>query len=453
MTLIIKNANLNGENIVDIKIDGEIITEIGKDLDTDSCEVYDANNRLVIPGGIDVHTHFTLDLGQYVAVDDFYTGSVAAAFGGTTSNVDHISFGERGTTVTDMVNQYHEKANGNSIIDYSFHGAIQETPPAILDEFQALFDSGIVSTKIYTTYGGKIDDVSILKVLKKAKETGTVVCVHCENDGMIFELRDEAMKAGHTDPIYHAYTRPDITEAEAINRLAYLSELAGAPELYIVHTSTKAGLDEIKLARKRGLKNIHCETCTQYLILDENKLIDGGNAEGIKYICAPPLRKAIDQEALWQGIIDGDVEVVATDHCPFYYETEKLPHKDNFFTCPGGIPGVEERIELTLTHGLKRGISLEKLIEVMCTNPAKIFGMYPKKGIIAPGSDADIVIIDHKSYTITQANRHSAVDYTTYEGFTSDYKVATVLSRGNFLIKDNELVADKGCGEFIKRHF
>lgn len=453
MNLVIKNANLLGNNLVDIKIQNEKIKEIGKDLYNDQYEVFDADGKIVIPGGVDVHTHFTLDLGKYIAVDDFYTGSVAAAHGGTTTIVDHISFGNRGTSVSDMVNKYHIKADGNAIIDYSFHGAIQEVNDIILDEFESLYNEGIVSTKIYTTYGGKIDDSSILKVLQKAKEVGTVVCVHCENDGMILELRYQAQKAGHNEPIYHAYTRPDVTEAEAINRLSYLSELAGDPTLYIVHTSTEAGLNEIKAARARGLKNIHCETCTQYLLLDESKLIDGGNSEGIKYICAPPLRKKSDNEALWEGIIKGDVEVVATDHCPFFYEKEKLPFKDDFYSCPGGIPGVEERVELILTEGMKRGISMERLIEVLVENPAKIFGMYPKKGILSPGSDADIVILEEKPYTITQSNRHSKVDYTTYEGFASDFKVNTVLSRGQFLIKNNDYVANKGQGKFIKRIF
>ena len=267
------------------------------------------------------------------------------------------------------------------------------------------------------------------------------------------ELRAETEKEGKLDPIYHAKTRPAETEAEAINRLIYLSEIAGFPKLYIVHTSTELGLREIIKARKRGVKNLFCETCTQYLMLNENKYIEGGNEEGIKYIMAPPLRKQSDQDFLWEGIRNGHVNVVATDHCPFFYKTEKLPHKDNFLTCPGGIPGVEERVELIISEGLRRGISLERLIEVLMINPAKIFGLYPKKGNIIPGADADIIVLDKKEYIIKQENRHSIVDYTTYEGMKSDYEVDTVLCRGNFILKDGEYLGKQGYGQFIRRKF
>lgn len=453
MVLIIKNANLYGKNIVDIKIEDQKIKEIGKNLDPINCEIYDANKRLVIPGGVDVHTHMTLDLGQYVAVDDFYTGTVAASNGGTTTIVDHISFGNKDSYVKEMIELYHKKASGKAVVDYSFHGALQDARNKTLEQIGELHDEGIVSEKIYTTYGGKIDDYDIYKILKKAKQTGTIVCVHCENDGAIKKLREDAERDGNLDPIYHAKTRPSEAEAEAINRLIYLSEMAGCPKLYIVHTTSKLGLDEIKKARKRGVENLYCETCTQYLVFDEEKYIEGGNAEGIKYICAPPLRRKEDQDALWEGIKNRDVDVIATDHCPFYYKIEKLPHKDNFLTCPGGVPGVEERIEVVLTEGLKRGISMERLIEVLALNPSKIMGLYPMKGVIQPGSDADIAIIDNKEYTIKQENRHSKTDYTIYEGFKSEYKVSTVLCRGEFVLKDGKFTGEEGYGKFIKRKF
>lgn len=454
MSLIIKNANLFGNNVVDIKINEEKIEAIGYNLEANGSEVYDAENRIVLPGGVDVHTHMSLDLGQYVAVDDFHTGTRAAAHGGTTTIVDHIAFGPKESYVADMIKHYHELADDKAIIDYSFHGAIQDARDETLRQIGELHkNEGIVSEKIYTTYGGKINDDDILKILKKAKETGTVVCIHCENDGAIQELRSEAEKEGKLDPIYHAKTRPPETEAEAINRLIYLSEIAGFPKLYIVHTSTELGLREIIKARKRGVKNLFCETCTQYLMLNDNKYVEGGNAEGIKYIMAPPLRKKSDQDFLWEGIRNGDVNVVATDHCPFFYEKEKLPHKDNFLTCPGGIPGVEERVELIISEGLRRGISLERLIEVLMINPAKIFGLYPKKGNIIPGADADIIILDKKEYTIKQENRHSIVDYTTYEGMKSDYEVSTVLCRGSFILKDGNYFGKQGYGKFIRRNF
>lgn len=454
MSLIIKNANLFGSNIIDIKINDEKIEAIGHNLDEKDSEIYDAKNRLVLPGGVDVHTHMSLDLGEYVAVDDFHTGTRAAAHGGTTCIVDHIAFGPKESYVSEMVEHYHELADSNAIIDYSFHGAIQDARDETLKQIEHLhINGGIVSEKIYTTYGGKLNDAEILKILKKAKETGTIICIHCENDGSIQELREEAKEQGNLDPIYHAKTRPAETEAEAINRLIYLSEIAGFPKLYIVHTSTELGLREIIKARKRGVKNLFCETCTQYLMLNESKYIDGGNEEGIKYIMAPPLRKQSDQEFLWEGIRNGDVDVIATDHCPFFYEKEKLPHKDNFLICPGGIPGVEERVELIISEGLRRGIKLERLIEVLMINPSKIFGLYPRKGNIIPGADADIIVLDEKEYTIKQENRHSIVDYTTYEGMNSDYEVSTVLCRGNFILKDGEYLGKQGYGKFIKRKF
>ena len=456
MRILLKNAKIIGEDdflIRDIYIEDEKISEISENIERYADSTIDCKERLTMPGGVDVHTHLSLDLGKFISIDDFYTGTRAASFGGTTSIVDHIAFGPRGSLVSDEIKKYHKMAEGNAVIDYSFHGAIQEVTDDILDEIEKLFNEGIVSTKIYTTYGGMLDDKHMLRVLQKAKETGTVVCVHCENDGMIAELREEAKSAGNLAPIYHVKTRPAEAEAEAINRLIYLSEVAGFPKLYIVHTSSALGLREIRKARERGVKNLYCETCTQYLTLTEEKYLEGGSSEAVKYICAPPLRKQSDVDALWEGIIDGTVDVVATDHCPFFYESEKLPYKDDFLNAPGGIPGIEERMEVVLTEGLKRGVSPKRLRDLLCTNPAKIFGLGHKKGSIEVGKDADIVVFDEKKYTISQANRHSNCDYTSYEGFVSDLKVNIVLSRGEIILEDSEYKAEKGRGKFIKRKF
>lgn len=454
MSLLIKNGKLNLDNNqeIDIYIDKGKIKKIGKNLDVVADQTLDAEGKLLLAGGIDVHTHMELDLGTYISVDDFYTGTRAAAFGGTTTIVDHIAFGPRGCSLQSMVDKYYELGK-KSVIDYSFHGVIQEVTDSHLEEIQKLYDQGIVSLKMYTTYGGMLEDDAMLRVLKAAKASETVVCVHCENDGAIKELRREAIEAKNLAPIYHAKTRPAQTEAEAINRLIYLSELAGYPKLYIVHTSSGAGLKEIEEARKRGVKNLYCETCTQYLLLDENKYVEGGNAEGIKYIMAPPLREKKDNDLLWEGIKNGSVDVVATDHCPFFYKRDKLPHKDDFTSCPGGAPGVEERMELVLTEGLKRGIPLGRLIEVLITNPARIFGLYPQKGALEVGSDGDLVIYDKKSYEIKYENRHSNVDYTSYEGFKSAFKVDTVVSKGEIIVKDGEFFGQKGQGNFINRKF
>ncbi len=456
MSILIKNGRLvtnRGIKNCDLYIEGEKIRDIGLNLAYDADRVIDARGKTVMPGGVDVHTHMALDLGKYIAIDDFNSGTIAAAHGGTTAIVDHIAFGPKDSLVGDMIKKYHKMADGYAVVDYSFHGAIQKASPKVIEEMGKLFDEGIVSTKIYTTYGGKLDDASMLKVLERAKETGTVVCVHNENDGMIAELRDEAEAAGHLDPIYHAKTRPAEAEAEAINRLTYLSQVAGCPKLYIVHTSSGLGLREIEKARERGVENLYCETCTQYLTLTEDKYLEGGNAEGCKYICAPPLRKKEDVEALWDGIERGVVDVIATDHCPFYYKEHKLPCKDNFLTAPGGIPGVEERLEVILTQGVKRSIKWERLVDLLCTNPAKIFGMGHIKGSLEVGKDADITIIEEKDYTISQENRHSKCDYTTYEGFKSNFKVDTVISRGKLILDSRGFYALKGDGHFIKRKF
>ena len=456
MSILIKNANLLSDEASqkeNIYIENEIIKDIGENSDIKADRIIDASNKIVMAGGVDVHTHFSLDLGKFISIDDFYTGTKAASYGGTTSIVDHIAFGDKDSLVSQMLAKYHKMADNHAIIDYSFHGAIQNASYEILDEMEKLYQQGIVSTKIYTTYGGKLDDDSMLKILKKAKETGTVVCVHCENDGMIKELRDQAQKANNLDPIYHAKTRPAEAEAEAINRLIYLSELAGFPKLYIVHTSTKLGIEEIRNARSRGVKNLYCETCTQYLTYSEDKYRQNGNAEAVKYICAPPLRKTSDVKALRQAVADGTVDVIATDHCPFFYESEKLPYKDNFLEAPGGIPGVEERMEVILTEGLKRGLSLKRLSELLSKKPSEIFGLSYKKGSIEIEKDADISIFDKESYKISQENRHSACDYTTYEGFVSDYKLNTVISKGRILLDQDGYYAKEGMGKFIERKF
>lgn len=454
MNILIKNGKVvlkDSVEIKDILIEDRKIKKIADNIDILDAELVDASGKLVIPGGVDVHTHMNLDLGKFVSCDDFYTGTVAASYGGTTTICDHIGALEKGASLIKLINHYHDIADGRAVIDYSFHGAMYEENEALLSEIEDLKNLGIPSVKIYTTYSGKLNDDQILRILKMAKKTGSIICVHCENDGSIAQLRSEAIKNRNLDPKYHAQTRPNASEAEAINRLIYLSEMAGYPKLYIVHTSTKEGLDEIINARRRGVKNLYCETCTQYLVYDDSKYKDFPNEEAVKYICAPPLRKKEDIEALWNGIINGDVDVIATDHCPFIYETEKKPYADDFTKAPGGIPGVEERMEVVLTEGLKRGVNLNKLINLLCTNPAKVFGFYPQKGSIEEGTDADIVIMSKEKYTIKQENRHSKCDYTSYEGFKTDFMVDTVIFKGQFILNKNHFYGKEGFGKFIER--
>lgn len=453
LNLIIKNGfifNCEESFKSDILIEKGKIKEIGINLKNENnYEVIDADNNLILPGGVDVHTHMDLDLGKYRVADDFYTGTVSAAFGGTTTIVDHIAFGPKGCNLHHKIDEYHNLANGKSIIDYSFHGVFQHVDEHVLNEMKELVEEGISSFKIYMTYDNMLNDEDILKVLIKAKETGAVIAVHAENNGAIQYLRNYYGDNKKTEPIYHAVTRPDSTEAEAINRMIYLSEIAGYPHVYFVHVSTKKGLDEIISARKRKVENIYCETCTQYLTLTED-CYKKENYEGLKYIMAPPLRKQEDVDALWDGIENDDVDVIATDHCPFLLN-QKLDGKLDFRVAPGGAPGVEERMEIVLTEGSKRGLSINKLIEKLSMAPAKIYGLYPKKGVIQVGSDADIIIMKKNKKTIEQKNRHGAADYTTYDGFEVNFIVDITIQRGNVLVRDGKLVAEKGDGEFLTR--
>lgn len=453
LNLIIKNGIVNNceESFkTDILIENGIIKEIGTNLsNTKNYETIDANESLVLPGGVDVHTHMDLDLGKFKVVDDFYTGTKAAAFGGTTTIVDHISFGPKGCSLHHEIDEYQRNANGKAVTDYSFHGVIQHVDENILMEMKELVNDGIQSFKIYMTYDNMLEDEDILRVLFKAKELGAVIAVHAENNGAIQYLRSHFGNLGKTDPIYHALSRPDSSEAEAINRMIYLSEIAGYPHLYFVHVSSKKGLDEIIQARKRGVKNIYCETCTQYLTLTDD-CYNKENYEGLKYIMAPPLRKKEDVDALWKGVANDDVDVIATDHCPFYLE-QKLMGKSDYRIAPGGAPGVEERIAIILTEGINRGLHINKLIEKLCSNPAKIFGIYPEKGTLNIGSDGDIIVVKKQNNVISQKNMHSVADYTAYEGYEAEYIIETVVQRGNILLKDGKMVAGEGDGEFIKR--
>ncbi len=452
MGLIIKNgliSNCEDSYKADILVENGKVSEIGLNIPSSIHEIIDATGKLVLPGGVDVHTHMDLDLGKYRAVDDFYTGTKAAAYGGTTTIVDHIAFGPNGCNLHYQINEYHKLAKNKSIIDYSFHGVVQHVSIDILEEMESLVEEGINSFKIYMTYDNMLNDEDILKILLRAKELGVVIAVHAENHGAIQYLRQYYKQINKTTPIYHALSRPDSTEAEAISRMIYLSEIAGYPHLYFVHVSTKKGLDEIISARQRGAKNIYCETCVQYLTLTE-ECYKKENNEGLKYIMAPPLRKEEDVDFLWKGIENNDIDVIATDHCPFYLKN-KLDGINDFSIAPGGAPGVEERMEVVLTEGIRRGLTINNLINKLSTKPAKIFGLFPKKGSIQVGMDGDIAILKQDKKIIKNENRHSAVDYTTYDDFEVDYIVETTIQRGNIIIHDGKLLANKGDGKFLKR--
>lgn len=457
MRKIIKNGTIVTESDVfngDILIEDEKILAIGKFEDNEADEVIDAKGKYVMPGAIDVHTHMELQQSdKYRAVDDFYTGTVAAAVGGTTSIIDHIGFGPKGCNLHHSINNYHKTAK-KSALDYSFHGVIQHVDEEILKELSEIIENeGIPSFKAYSTYGFKVEDKGFMQLLEQMKKSNGILTVHAENDGITNYLREKFLSEGKKEPIYHALSRPNETETETVERLINLSIMAGDAPLYIVHTSTKESIAAIKRAREQGLKNIYVETCTQYLTLTDSKYEENGPIEGLKYLMSPPLRKESDVEELWKAVDNGDIQVIATDHCPFLFATDKLDGKDDFTKAPGGVPGVEERVRVIFSEGvMKNRITIQKFVEVMCTNPAKIFGMYPQKGALIPGADADILIMDvEKEEVLTKENMKSTCDYCTYEGMKVKGTVNMVFSRGKLVAKDNEFLGEKGYGKFIHR--
>ena len=455
MSLLVKNGIIVTASDTykgDIYIEDGTIKEIGINLNKEADEIIDAKGKYVIPGGVDVHTHFNLDVGIAVSNDDFYTGTVAAACGGTTTIVDHMGFGPKGCNLKHQVDVYHGYADNTSVIDYSFHGVIQHINDDILKEMESIVnEEGIPSFKIYLTYDYMIDDEGALKVLKRLKELNGVMTVHCENHGSIKYLREKFVEENLKSPKYHPLSRPVESEGEAVNRMINIAKIAGEGPLYVVHLSSSLGLDYIKLARERGQK-VYAEACPQYLVL-EDSLYELPNNEGLKYIMSPPLRKNSDNENLWEGLRDGYIQTIATDHCPFAFNKDKQLGKDNFTKCPNGAPGVEERIPLIFSEGvMKNRISINKFVDACCTKPAKIFGLYPKKGTIQVGSDGDLVIIDKdKEVVLSNKNLHSNVDYSAYEGIkVKGYPVYTIL-RGKVIAKDSEFVGNKGYGNFIRR--
>ena len=449
--MVIKNGRVVTENSVietDILIRGGKIAKIADGLSDG--ETIDAAGKYVLPGGIDVHTHMSLDVGIAVAQDDFYTGTIAAACGGTTTIVDHLGFGPKGCSLDHQINRYHELARDKAVIDYSFHGVIQHVDDSVLAMMATLARQGITSYKIYMTYGYKISDEDIYVILKRAKELGVMITVHPENDGIVNKRRGEFVSAGKTAPIYHALSRPEQCEAEAINRAIQICTMAGDAPLYIVHLSNHLGMQYIKLGKSNGLKNIFVETCPQYLLLDDTYYT---HEDGLKYVLSPPLRNKANNGLLWDDIINGDIDTVATDHCPFDLTLKEKMGKEDFTKCPNGMPGVETRIPLMFSEGvLKNRISPITFANICAANPAKLFGMYPKKGVIKPGSDADIVIIDPSTgYTLTHERLHENVDYTPYEGMQIKCTIDCVISRGEVIVKNNTYTGGKARGHFIKR--
>lgn len=441
----------------DVLIEGEQIVAIGKNLAGDT--TIDAAGKLVIPGGIDVHTHLDMPFGGTVSSDDFFTGHRAAAFGGTTMHID-FAIQPKGATLRETVDLWQGRATGKAAIDYGFHVAITDLPDSVIDEIPSCLEYGVSSLKLFMAYKGalQVDDTTLFKAMQKAATCGMLIMVHAENGDAIDILIKQAVAAGNLSPKYHALTRPPELEAEATSRAIRLAEVAGA-QLYVVHLTNAGALEAVRSAHARGATNIQAETCVQYFFFTKDDLARDG-FEGAKWVCSPPFREASDQVALWGGVADGSLQVVSTDHCPFWYAggtDGRKPGKElgmaSFAAIPNGCPGIEDRMMIMYTHGVRTGkISLNRWVELCCTNPAKMFGCYPQKGAVAPGADADLVVWDpERAHTISAATQHQNTDYNLYEGWQVTGAPSVVLSRGRVLVQDGQWKGEQGAGKFVRR--
>jgi dihydropyrimidinase len=453
MKTLIKNGRIVtavDDYHADILIEGETITLIGRKLEMEADVVIDAAGKMVFPGGIDPHTHMELPFGGTQSSDDFFTGTRAAAFGGTTTIID-FAVQNKGETLTQGLDNWHKKSAGKCAVDYGFHLITTTFEDGDEKEMYRIMDEGVTSFKLFMAYPGVFlaDDATIFRAMSAAGERGGLVCMHAENGIVIDEIIKRALAAGRTSPKYHALTRPTIAEAEGVHRAIAIAEMAESP-VYIVHLSCSDALNQVREARDRGIPAF-AETCPQYLF----RSIDdyGDDWEGAKYVFTPPLREKHNCADLWKGLKMDDLQVISTDHCPFCMKEQKELGLGDFSKIPNGAPGVENRMSLIYNGGVvENRISLNRFVELTSTAAAKMFGMFPKKGTIAVGSDADIVIFDPSvEHTFGVANEHMQVDYSTYEGWKVKGKVETVLSRGNVIIENGEYMGKAGDGQFIKR--
>jgi dihydropyrimidinase len=412
--------------------------------------ILDASNRLVVPGGIDVHTHLDAPVGGTVSSDDFETGTRAAAHGGTTSIIDFATQ-EKGHSLSEALDLWLEKG-AKATIDFGLHMIVVDMPESRLDEIHRMVDRGVTSMKLFMAYPGVLmsDDATVLRVMERCRDAGALVCVHAENGTAIDHLVRHALARGQTAPRYHALTRPPALEAEATHRAIVLAGLAQLP-LYVVHVSCAEAAREIMLARERGLP-VAGETCPQYLLLSVQDLERPG-LEGAKFLLTPPLRDAANHPALWEALRRDTLQVVSTDHCPFFFARQKLADTTNFTRIPNGGPGIEHRMELLFHFGVKEGeIPLHRWVDLVSTAPAKLFGLYPRKGTIRVGSDADLVLWNsERRHTISASTHHMNVDYSMYEGVTVTGGAETVISRGEVLLRDGTWHGRTGRGRFLKR--
>ncbi|PYQ54522.1 MAG: dihydropyrimidinase [Acidobacteria bacterium] len=456
-TTLVKNGTVvtaSDRYDADLYIDKGRITLIGQGLNVPADTVVDASGKLVMPGGVDVHTHLDMPFGGTTSADDFESGTVAAAHGGTTTVVDFAiqNFGEG---LYPAFEGWHRRAEGKSVIDYAFHMIVRELTDQVSGDMDRLTrHEGVTSFKLFMAYPGvfQVDDATIFRALLKTKENGSLVCMHAENGGVIDTLVKDALRKGQTAPKYHALTRPTRAEGEATGRAIALAEMAGVP-IYIVHLSCSDALEKVKQARDLGLP-AYAETCPQYLFLSYEDYERPG-FEGAKYVMSPPLREKWNQDALWKGLSKNDLQVVSTDHCPFCMNEppQKQLGKDDFSKIPNGAPGIETRLMLLWDGGVRAGrIDAHKFVEITSSNPARMFGLWPRKGTVAVGSDGDLVVWDpEKEVTLSAQTLHMRVDYNPYEGRVIKGAPAVVLSRGDVIVDHGEFKGRKGRGEFVKR--
>jgi dihydropyrimidinase len=434
----------------DILIEGEIVSTIGAKLEVEADRVIDAGGRLVIPGGIDPHTHMELPFGGTQASDDFRTGTIAAAYGGTTTIID-FAVQYKGQALREGLDAWHAKAEGKAAIDYGFHLIVTDLEDERVPELHKVMDEGVSSFKLFMAYPGVFlaDDATIFRAMSAAGARGGLICMHAENGIVINEIIKHALAAGRTAPKYHALTRPTLAEAEGVHRAIAISEMAESP-VYIVHLSCADALKQVREARDRGLPAF-AETCPQYLFLSIDDYGEG--FEGAKYVMTPPLREKWNQEELWKGLKTDDLQIISTDHCPFCMKEQKELGRDDFSKIPNGAPGVEHRMSLIYNGGVvEQRISLNRFVELTSTAAAKMFGIFPRKGTIAVGSDADIVVFNPDGeQTISAATHHMNVDYSAYEGRKIRGTVETVLSRGRVVVEGGEFKGKAGDGQFLKR--
>lgn len=438
----------------DLRIDGERVESIGFSLEKDGDEIIDLKGSYILPGGIDAHTHFDLELPNIKTSDDFESGTKAAIAGGTTTIIDFVNC-HRGKKLRDELKVYEEKTRDKCYSDYAFHMTLCEWNEKIEAEMEDMVKQGITSFKMYMAYKDtlQVNEEEIEKALKKAKELGALISFHCENGDKILKNIEDLLSEGHFAVKYHEDSRDSQIELEAVNMLIKTATKINYP-VFIVHLSSKIALDAVIKARKEGVK-IFVETCPHYLLLNKKmyELKGDNELEGSKYVMSPPLRDVKDNNALWEGIKLGEIDTIATDHCAFNYKDKREGAKNNFSKIPNGIPSVEHRMKLIFSYGVEdKIISLNEMVKLTSTNPAKIFGLYPKKGEIKVGSDADLLVIEkgHED-TITYDNSIQEVDYTPYEGFKDNMRIKKVFLRGKELVKDGEFIGKEPTGQYISR--